>query len=240
MLNLNYEYNHCPIAFKKLYLIHQRTQIDHFVKQLIVFLFFSVTLNAQEVAVLKYSGGGDWYSNPTAVKNLIAFSNSNNKTTIQVQPATVGTNSIDIFNYPIVFMTGHGNIFFSEDDAQNLRNYLSAGGFLHISDNYGMDTYVRRELKKVFPDATFQEVPYTHPIYNQTYTFDMLPKIHEHDGKPAQGFGLFYEGRLVCFYDYESDLSDGWEDPAVHNDSQEVREKALQMGANIIAYAFKY
>ena len=206
----------------------------------IFLVFFTTVLNAQEVAILKYSGGGDWYANPTAVKNLIEFSNINTKTTIKTQPKTVAINSIDIFNYPILFMTGHGNIFFSEDDAENLRTYLSAGGFLHISDNYGMDDYVRREMKKVYPNATFQEIPYTHPIYKQTYILDKLPKIHEHDGKPAQGFGIFYEGRLVCFYDYESDLSDGWEDPAVHNDSQEVREKALKMGANIIEYAFKY
>ncbi len=206
----------------------------------IFFLFFTIALNAQEVAILKYSGGGDWYANPTAVKNLIEFSNTTIKTTIKKQPKTVATNSIDIFNYPIVFMTGHGNIFFSEDDAENLRNYLIAGGFLHISDNYGMDEYVRREMKKIFPNASFQEIPYTHPIYKQTYTFNKLPKIHEHDGKPAQAFGIFYEGRLVCFYDYESDLSDGWEDEEVHNDSKEVREKALKMGANIIEYAFKY
>jgi hypothetical protein len=206
----------------------------------ILFLFFTITINAQEVAILKYSGGGDWYVNPTAVKNLIEFSNTNIKTAIKKQPKTVATNSIDIFNYPIVFMSGHGNVFFSEDDAENLRTYLSGGGFLHISDNYGMDSYVRREMKKVFPDAVFKEIPYTHPIYKQTYTFNKLPKIHEHDGKPAQGFGIFIEGRLVCFYDYESDLNDGWEDQEVHNDSKEVREKALQMGANIIEYAFKY
>lgn len=208
--------------------------------KLIFFLFFTVILSAQEAAILKYGGGGDWYANPTAVKNLIAFSNTNIKTTLKTTPKTVATSSIEIFNYPIVFMTGHGNIFFSDEDAENLRNYLSAGGFLHISDNYGMDKFVRRELKKVFPELTFQEIPYSHPIYKQTYTFKKLPKIHEHDGKPAQGFGIFYEGRLVCFYDFESDLSDGWEDQEVHNDSKEVREKALKMGANIIEYAFKY
>jgi len=210
------------------------------VHKLIFFLFFTVILSAQEAAILKYGGGGDWYANPTAVKNLIAFSNTNIKTTLKTTPKTVATSSIEIFNYPIVFMTGHGNIFFSDEDAENLRNYLSAGGFLHISDNYGMDKFVRRELKKVFPELTFQEIPYSHPIYKQTYTFKKLPKIHEHDGKPAQGFGIFYEGRLVCFYDFESDLSDGWEDQEVHNDSKEVREKALKMGANIIEYAFKY
>lgn len=205
----------------------------------IFILLFSITLNAQQIAVLKYKGGGDWYSNPTALKNLIQFSNSNINTKITSKPETVETNSVEIFNYPIVFMTGHGNIFFGEDDIENLKNYLISGGFLHISDNYGMDTYVRREMKKVFPDLDFQEIPYDHPIYHQTYDFERLPKIHEHDAKPAQGFGIFYEGRLVCFYDYESDLSDGWEDEEVHTDSKEVREKALKMGANIIEYAFK-
>ena len=205
----------------------------------IFFLLFSVILNAQQVAVLKYNGGGDWYSNPTALKNLIQYCNTNISTKITSKPETVETNSVEIFNYPIIFMTGHGNVFFGEDDIENLKNYLSSGGFLHISDNYGMDTYIRREMKKIFPELDFQEIPYNHPIYHQKYDFERLPKIHEHDAKPAQGFGIIYEGRLVCFYDYESDLSDGWEDEEVHNDSKEVREKALKMGANIIEYAFK-
>jgi hypothetical protein len=137
-------------------------------------------------------------------------------------------------------MTGHGNVFFSAEEAQNLRNYLISGGFLHISDNYGMDKYIRREMKKVFPKLDFQEIPSDHPIYNQTFTFkNGIPKIHEHDKKPPQGFGIFYEGRLVCFYDFETDLSDGWEDASIHNNPQEVRLKALRMGANIIEYAFK-
>ena len=205
----------------------------------IFFLLFSVTLNAQQVAVLKYKGGGDWYSNPTALKNLIQYCNTNIRTKIISKPETVETNSLEIFNYPIVFMTGHGNVFFNDDDIENLKNYLSSGGFLHISDNYGMDTYIRKEMKKVFPELDFQEIPYNHPIYHQTYNFERLPKIHEHDAKQAQGYGIFYKGRLVCFYDYESDLNDGWEDEEVHNDSKEVREKALKMGANIIEYAFK-
>jgi hypothetical protein len=209
------------------------------VYRFILFFLFSITLNAQQVAVLKYNGGGDWYSNPTALKNLIQYCNTNISTKITSKPETVETNSVEIFNYPIVFMTGHGNVFFGEDDIENLKNYLNSGGFLHISDNYGMDTYIRREMKKIFPELDFQEIPYNHPIYHQTYDFERLPKIHEHDAKPAQGFGIFYEGRLVCFYDYESDLSDGWEDEEVHNDSKEVREKALKMGANIIEYAFK-
>ncbi len=205
-----------------------------------IFLIFSFwAVMSQEVAVLKYDGGGDWYANPTGLPNLIRFCNENLNTRISEKPATVETQSRDLFAYPIVFMTGHGNVFFSEKSAENLRTYLLAGGFLHVSDNYGLDPYLRKEMKKVFPDLDFQEIPADHPIYKQTYSFDGLPKIHEHDAKPPQGFGLFYEGRLLCFYDYESDLSDGWEDEAVHNDPPEVRNKALQMGANIIEYAFK-
>ncbi|MDT7833356.1 DUF4159 domain-containing protein [Flavobacteriaceae bacterium S356] len=195
---------------------------------------------AQDVAILKYNGGGDWYSNPTAVPNLIQFTNENCHTKISKDPKTVAVGDIDIFSYPIVFMTGHGNVYFSDDEAKNLRNYLISGGFLHISDNYGLDKFVRKELKKVFPTLQLQEIPADHPIYNQTFTFkNGLPKIHEHDKKVPQGFGLFYEGRLICFYDYESDLSDGWEDSSVHNNPKEIREKALKMGANIIEYAFK-
>lgn len=212
-------------------------------RQLLLLLFlglYGISLHAQEVAILKYNGGGDWYSNPTAVPNLIEFTNENCNTKIAANPKTVSVGDIDIFTYPIVFLTGHGNVFFSDDEAKNLRNYLISGGFLHISDNYGLDKFIRRELKKVFPKLQLQEIPANHPIYNQTFTFkNGLPKIHEHDKKAPQGFGLFYEGRLVCFYDYESDLSDGWEDPSVHNNPKEIREKALQMGANIIEYAFK-
>tara|TARA_R110000787_G_scaffold19150_3_gene57859 strand:- start:5159 stop:5800 length:642 start_codon:yes stop_codon:yes gene_type:complete len=201
---------------------------------------FIVAINAQEVAVLKYNGGGDWYSNPTAIPNLINFSNENSNTQIANNPTSVAVGSIDVFNFPIVFMTGHGNVYFSDEEAKNLRTYLISGGFLHISDNYGMDTYIRRELSKVFPKLQLQEIPSNHPIYNQSFAFkNGLPKIHEHDKKAPQGFGLFYEGRLVCFYDYESDLSDGWEDASIHNNPEEVRLKALKMGANIIEYAFK-
>ncbi|MBJ2175138.1 DUF4159 domain-containing protein [Aureibaculum sp. A20] len=207
---------------------------------LFLFLFLNASVYAQEVGILKYKGGGDWYANPTAVPNLIKFSNENINTIITEKPESVETNSIDIFNYPILFMTGHGNVFFDDSDIENLRKYLTSGGFLHISDNYGLDKYIRTELEKLFPESKLQEIPYTHPIYNQTYTFKSLPKIHEHDGKPAQGFGLFIEGRLVLFYDYESDLSDGWEDEVVHNNPAPVREKALQMGANIIEYVFKH
>jgi len=197
-------------------------------------------ISAQQIAILKYNGGGDWYANPTALPNLIDFCNDAIYTSINPDPETVEASSIDIFNYPIVFMTGHGNVIFSEDALENLRNYLISGGFLHISDNYGMDAYIRRELKKLFPNTALQEIPYNHPIFHQTFKFeDGLPKIHEHDQKPPQAFGLFYKGRLICFYDYECDLSDGWEDAEVHNDAIETREKALKMGSNIIEYAFK-
>lgn len=208
-------------------------------KTLLILFLFPIILVAQEVAILKYDGGGDWYANPTALPNLIQFCNTNITTKINEKPATVEVSSIDLFNYPIVFMTGHGNVNFDETAVENLRSYLISGGFLHISDNYGLDTYIRREMKKVFPKLEFQEIPHNHPMYHQTFDFEKgVPKIHEHDGRPPQGFGLFYEGKLVCFYDYESDLSDGWENESVHNDPKEIREKALKMGANIIEYAF--
>jgi hypothetical protein len=201
-------------------------------------LAFSQTTPVK-IALLKYSGGGDWYSNPTALPNLIAFCNDNLKTNIDPAPGTVEASSADLFNYPYVDLTGHGNVFFSDTEVANLRKYLESGGFLHISDNYGIDQFIRREMKKVFPEFDFAELPHNHPIYNQKFRFPKgLPKIHEHDGKPAQGFGLTYKGRLVCFYSYESDLGDGWEDRSVHNDPENVRQKALQMGANIISFVF--
>ncbi|KGL64134.1 DUF4159 domain-containing protein [Polaribacter sp. Hel1_85] len=207
---------------------------------LLLFTLSLFSISAQDVAVLKYNGGGDWYANPTAIPNLVAFANENIKTNITINPQTVTIGSEDIFNFPMLFMTGHGNVLFSDDDANNLRNYLISGGFLHVSDNFGLDKFIRRELKKVFPSLDFKEIPTNHPIYNQTFKFpNGIPKIHEHDKKTAQGFGLFYEGRLVVFYDYETDLSDGWEDEIIHNNPKSVREKALKMGANIIEYAFK-
>lgn len=204
------------------------------------FLFSNSSVLSQEVAILKYNGGGDWYANPTAIPNLIAFCNKNIQTSIKKNPQTVEANSSALFNYPIIFMTGHGSVLFSEDEIENLRLYLTSGGFLHISDNYGMDKYIRKELKNIFPDQELQEIPKSHPIFQQTFKFNNgLPKIHEHDNKAPQGFGLFYKERLICFYDYESDLSDGWEDEIVHNNTAETREKALKMGANIVEYAFK-
>jgi hypothetical protein len=197
------------------------------------------TQNTYQIALVKYNGGGDWYANPTSLTNLIEFCNKNLKTNINKEYATVDVGSAEIFNYPFVHITGHGNVIFNDQEVLNLRNYLTAGGFLHISDNYGIDQYIRPQMKKVFPELEFVELPFDFPIYHQKYNFpNGLPKIHEHNGKPAQGFGLLLDGRLVCFYDYECDLGDGWEDPEVHKDSPEKRLKALQMGANIIEYVF--
>lgn len=198
---------------------------------------FSQDRSSYQLAVLKYNGGGDWYSNPTSVPNLVDYCNKQLRTNISADVATVDVGSPAIFNYPFVHMTGHGNVVFSNEDADNLRKYLLAGGFLHIDDNYGMDKFVRPQMKKVFPEAEFIELPFDHPIYHQEYDFNGLPKIHEHDDKSPQGFGLFHEGRLVCFYTYECDLGDGWEDEEVHGDSEETRLKALKMGANIVQYA---
>ncbi|OJJ22412.1 hypothetical protein BKI52_06945 [marine bacterium AO1-C] len=192
-----------------------------------------------KIAKLKYNGGGDWYSNKTALPNLIKFCNRNLNMNIAYEDDVVEVGSPEIFAYPFLHMTGHGNVLFSSTEAENLRKYLISGGFLHIDDNYGLDKFVRSEMKKVFPELDFVELPFNHPIYNQKYKFPSgLPKIHEHDGKPAQGFGIIYEGRLVCFYTFETDLGDGWEDPAIHNDPPELREKALRMGANIVMFAF--
>ncbi len=205
-----------------------------------IFCLFTLSLFSQDLAILKYKGGGDWYSNPTALPNLIAFCNKNINTKINPKPQTVEVGSIDVFQFPLLHMTGHGNVFFNETDADNLRNYLISGGFLHIDDNYGMQPYITKELKKVFPNKELIELPANHDIFNIAYRFPKgLPKIHEHDGKRPQALGVFYEGRLVLLFTYESDLGDGWEDPEIHNDSKEIREKALKMGANIIKYAFE-
>ena len=194
---------------------------------------------AYSLGVLKYKGGGDWYANPTALPNLVDFCNKNLDCNINPNVDNVDVGSPDIFNYPLLHMTGHGNVVFNQQDAENLRNYLIGGGFLHISDNYGLDQFIRPQMKKVFPELDFIELPFDHNVYHQKYNFEKgLPKIHEHDAKAPQGFGLIYEGRLICFYDFECDLGDGWEDPEVHNDTPEARKKALQMGANILMYAF--
>lgn len=211
----------------------------------ITILLFFANLNfiahsqSVKIALLKYNGGGDWYANPTSLTNLIRFCNTKIHTNINPQWATVQVGSKDIFNYPFVHLTGHGNIVFNEQEKENLRNYLLAGGFLHIDDNYGMDKYIRREMKKVFPNHEFVELPFEYPIYNIVYPFPKgLPKVHQHDNKSPQGFGIIINNRLVCFYSYETDLGDGWEDASVHNDPEEVRLKALKMGANLISFTF--
>lgn len=193
-----------------------------------------------QIALLKYNGGGDWYANlETSLPNLIKFCNVNLKTTINPEQAIVEVGSNDIFNYPFLHITGHGNIIFSDAEAQNLRSYLLAGGFLHVSDNYGLDKFVRPQLKKIFPELELVELPFDHPVYHQKFEFDKgLPKVHEHENQSPKGYGLVYKGRLVCFYDFECDLGDGWESYEVHKDSEETRQKALKMGANLISYAF--
>jgi len=192
-----------------------------------------------QIAVLKYKGGGDYYANPTSLPNLVSFVNRELKMNIAKETPYVEVGSTELFNYPFVHMTGHGNVVFSAADAENLRIYLMSGGFLHISDNYGLDKFIRKEMKKVFPDTDFVEIPFGHPVYHQKYEFNSgLPKIHEHDNKAPQGLGIFVENRLVVFYDFECDLGDGWEDSNVHKDSEAARTKAFQMGANLLQYAF--
>ena len=207
-------------------------------------LFFAAPWHQEEptlrLALLKYNGGGDWYANPTALENLAAFCNTNIGTDFNTDYATVEVGSADLFNYPFIHMTGHGNVVFSPAEIENLRTYLIGGGFLHADDNYGMDPYIRVALKQVFPELTLTELPFAHEIYHQKYNFpDGLPKIHEHDSKAPQGFGLFWEGRLIVYYTFECDLGDGWEDQEVHHDPDAIRQKALQMGSNIISYVFK-
>ena len=198
-----------------------------------------VSQSTYSIATLKYSGGGDWYANPTALPNLIEFSNKNLGTNIKESPDIVEVGSSDIFNYPFIHMTGHGNIFFSNEEANNLRKYLLSGGFLHVDDNYGLDEFFREEITKVFPNKKLIKINSNHIIFNQSFSFpNGLPKIHIHDAKPSEAYGIFDNGRLLCLYTYESDLSDGWEDSEVHNDSEETRLKALKMGSNIIEYVF--
>jgi hypothetical protein len=204
-------------------------------------LAFSLPAMGQKIGLLKYNGGGDWYANPTALPNLIRFANAEIGTALEGKPETVAAGSAELFQYPWLHMTGHGNVVFSEAEAANLRTYLLAGGFLHIDDNYGMAPYLEKELPKIFPDKELEELGADHPIFQEPFSFpDGLPKIHEHDGKRPQAFGFLHEGRVVLLFTFESDLGDGWEDPAVHNDPEDVREKALRMGANILYYAFNH
>ena len=208
---------------------------------IICFLFPIITFsqNTYQIAILKYNGGGDWYANPSALPNLISFANKNIGTNIKESPEIVNVGSAELFNYPFIHMTGHGNVNFNTQEAKNLRKYLIGGGFLHVDDNYGLDLYFRDEIKKVFPESELQEISSQHNIFNQTFKFpNGLPKSHIHNAKNSQAFGIFHNERLVCLYTYESDLSDGWEDQEVHNDSYETRQKALKMGSNILEYIF--
>lgn len=207
----------------------------------VLFLMSLIVMQAQDfqIALLKYRGGGDWYANPTSLPNLVKFVNEQLGTNISTEIATVEAGDPAIINYPFVHMTGHGNVIFDGQEAQNLRNYMISGGFLHIDDNYGLDKFVRPQIKNIFPELELIELPVSHPVFHQAFEFpNGVPKIHEHDNKPAQAFGLFYEGRLVCLYTYETDLGNGWEDQRVHNDSEATRLKALRMGANILQYIF--
>ena len=200
---------------------------------------FSQVKTTAKIGLMKYKGGGDWYANPTSLPNLAKYCNQNLGMNLSTQIDEVEPGSADLFNYPFVHLTGHGNIIFTDQEAENLRIYMISGGFLHVSDNYGIDKFIRAAMKKVFPELSFVELSASHPIYHQKFDFpNGLPKIHEHDKKAAQGFGIIYEGKLVCFYDYECDLGDGWEDQSVHKDSDEARTKALKMGANLVQYAF--
>jgi hypothetical protein len=204
-----------------------------------VLLLISIASFSQEIALVKYAGGGDWYANPTSLPNLIKYCNANINTQLNVKPATVEPGSTALFSYPFVHMTGHGNVVFSDVEVSNLNKYLISGGFIHIDDNYGMDQYIRKEIKKIFPNNDLIEIPANHAIFQKPFFFtNGLPKIHEHDGKRPQAFGVFANNRLVLLYTFECDLGDGWEDPEVHNDPTAVREKALKMGANIINYIF--
>ncbi len=209
-----------------------------FITLILIFCSFTFSQGTYKMAVLKYNGGGDYYANPSSLPNLIEFCNQNLKTNISTDVPYVDVGSSDLFQYPFVHMTGHGNVVFSSSEIENLRTYLEAGGFLHIDDNYGMDQFIRVEIQKIFPNQELVELPSNHPVFHQKYNFNGLPKIHEHDGKRAQAFGVFLEGKLVLIYTFETDLGDGWEDQAVHNDSNEKRKEALQMGANIISFVF--
>ena len=207
-----------------------------------LFIFFSITIYAQDIALLKYDGGGDWYSNPTSLPNLVKFVNSNTDTNINENIKEVKPDDPELFNYPFVHLTGHGNIFFTDEAAQNLRLYLLSGGFLHADDNYGLSPYFRKAIKKVFPNKELKEVSSNHPIFSIKFIFENgLPKIHEHDGNPPQAFGIEDDyGRLMVLFTFESDLGNGWEDSSVHNDPENIRLNALKMGTNIIKYAFLY
>ncbi len=193
------------------------------------------------IARVKYDGGGDWYGDEQSLWGLLAFARRETLMDVAPREDVVELSSDKLYGYPYIYLTGHGNVRFSDDEARRLRHYLEGGGFLHIDDNYGLDRHIRREMKKVFPEQEFIEIPFDHPVYHTHFDFPAgLPKIHEHDGKPAQGFGLFVDGRLVAFYSFESDLGDGWEPREVHNVPDHLRTAALQMGVNLLSYAMTH
>ncbi len=216
-------------------------KIKNIIITILILLLLMSSKSSYKIALLKYNGGGDWYSNPTSLKNLIKFSNSNLNLNINPEYDIVEPSSTKLFNYPYIYMTGHGNVYFSDIECENIKKYLLGGGFLHIDDNYGLDKYIRKEIKKIFPLNDLIEIPNSHEIYNQIYKFeDGLPKIHEHNNKPPKGYGIFIDNRLVCYYSFESDLGDGWENREVHNNSENIRILALKMGCNILSYAFTH
>jgi hypothetical protein len=199
------------------------------------------TAPVMTIGRLHYDGGGDWYANPSSLPNLLAAVRSRTTLRVSVEEKVVTLQDDDLWNVPYIYMTGHGNVRWSDQDLRILRRYLEQGGFLHADDNYGMDASIRRELGRLFPDHPLVEVPLDHPVYHLVYEFPKgIPKIHVHDGKPAQGFGIFLDGRLALYYSYQSDLGDGWEDPEVHHDTPQKRESALRMGVNLFSYAVGY
>lgn len=205
-------------------------------------LFLTLNLQAQhslKLALLKYNGGGDWYSVVDALQNLTDFCNRSLDMNFDPNYATVEVGSAEIFNYPFLFMTGHGNVVLSSAEAENLRNYLLGGGFLFVDDDYGMEPYFEVAIKQVFPEKELIELPYEHPVYHQKFDFNNgAPKVHEHDAKPPRTFAILHEGRIVLLFSVESNISDGWESEEVHNDPEPVRRASLQMGANIVQFAF--
>jgi hypothetical protein len=212
-------------------------------KLILLFCLFQQAIFAQQtnkIALVKYKGGGDWYSVVDALENLIKFSNKEVNTNFNPEYSTVDIGSAEIFNFPFLFLTGHGNVVIGDDEAENIRNYLLSGGFLYIDDDYGMDPFIRPVLKKIFPDNPLTELPFEHPVFHQHFNFPKgVPKVHDHDTKPPQTFGIFDKGRLMCIYTYQSNISDGWESKEVHKDPEEIRSKSLQMGANILQFVFQ-
>ncbi len=207
---------------------------------ILAFLFLPSLVFAESFSIARvhYDGGGDWYCDPSSLVNLQGFVTESLGIETDEKEKSVRLLDEDLFRHPYLYLSGHGNIRLNNEEASNLRDYLLAGGFLHVDDNYGLDESFRRELRKVFPERELVELPFDHPIFHTIYAFpNGLPKIHEHDGDPAQGFAIIHEGRVVLFYSYQCDLGDGWEDPDVHNVPADKRRAALRMGTNLIAYS---